>query len=108
MEPFLEALELPVPRRTIPHRPAYAMACAAEIVAPYSNFNRFAVVQTCVDHTFRDDKAARELGYRSIISRQDAFQRSLAWLRNGAFSSPAGQRRRARCAGPHGDRQLIE
>jgi nucleoside-diphosphate-sugar epimerase len=101
MEPFLEALELPVPRRTIPYRLAYALACAAEIVAPFSNFNRFAVVQTCVDHTFRDDKAARELGYRPIVSRQEAFQRSLAWLRNGAFSAAVPRRAgHWRAAGP--------
>jgi sterol-4alpha-carboxylate 3-dehydrogenase (decarboxylating) len=83
MEPFLRTLDLPVPRRSIPYRLAYAMACVAEVVAPHSNFNRFAVIQTCVDHTFRDDKAARDLGYRPIVSREEAFKRSIAWLRNG-------------------------
>ena len=35
--------------------PVSACLCAgrvAEVVAPHSNFNRFAVIQTCVDHTF--------------------------------------------------------
>jgi nucleoside-diphosphate-sugar epimerase len=95
MEPFLRALGLPVPRRSIPYRLAYLMACAAELVAPHSNFNRFAVIQTCVDHTFRDDKAARDLGYRPIVSREEAFKRSLAWLQNGCSAghgaaAPAG------------------
>jgi nucleoside-diphosphate-sugar epimerase len=81
MEPFLRALDLPVPRRSIPYRLAYALAAAAELAAPHSNFNRFAVIQTCVDHTFVDSKARRELGYAPIISREDAFNRSVAWLR---------------------------
>jgi nucleoside-diphosphate-sugar epimerase len=83
MEKFLAALDLPIPRRSIPYPLAYWLAAAAEIVAPHSNFNRFAVVQTCVDHTFVHGKAERELGYRPIVSREEAFQRSLSWLRNG-------------------------
>jgi nucleoside-diphosphate-sugar epimerase len=84
MEPFLEALGLPVPRRSIPYRLAYAMAAVTELLAPHSNFNRFAVIQTCVDHTFVDAKAERELGYRPIVSLEDAFTRSVRWLKNGA------------------------
>ena len=80
MEPFLRALDLPVPRRAIPYRLAYALAAVAERVAPHSNFNRFAVIQTCVDHTFVDGKAARELGYTPIVSREEAFRRSVEWL----------------------------
>jgi nucleoside-diphosphate-sugar epimerase len=73
-----------VPRRRIPYALAYALAALAELVAPRSNFNRFAVVQTCVDHTFVDRKAARELGYVPIVSREEAFELSLAWLRKQA------------------------
>jgi len=50
-------------------------------VAPRSSFSRFAVIQTCVNHTFVDGKAARELGYRPIVSREEAFRRTAAWLR---------------------------
>jgi sterol-4alpha-carboxylate 3-dehydrogenase (decarboxylating) len=82
MAPYLQALGLPVPKRAIPYRLAYALAWAAELLAPRSNFNRFAVVQTCVDHTFVHHKAARELGYSPIVSREEAFQRTLAWLRS--------------------------
>jgi sterol-4alpha-carboxylate 3-dehydrogenase (decarboxylating) len=88
MEPFLRALDLPVPRRSIPYPLAYAMASVAELVAPHSNFNRFAVVQTCVDHTFVHGKAERELGYRPIVSREEAFTRSVQWLKN---AQSAGQ-----------------
>jgi nucleoside-diphosphate-sugar epimerase len=81
MEPFLRALDLPVPHRSVPYRLAYALSAVAEVFAPHSNFNRFAVIQTCVDHTFVDDKARRDLGYVPVVSREEAFQRSIAWLR---------------------------
>jgi nucleoside-diphosphate-sugar epimerase len=81
MAKYLEALDLPVPRRSIPYRLAYGLSAVAEIVAPHSNFNRFSVIQTCVDHTFDHRKAERDLGYRPIVSREEAFRRSLAWLR---------------------------
>ncbi|UCF98671.1 MAG: NAD-dependent epimerase/dehydratase family protein [Spirochaetaceae bacterium] len=80
MEPFLLALDLPLPRLRIPYILAMALASVVEIMVPRSNFSRFAVIQTCVDHTFVDGKAARELGYWPIISREEAFRRTLAWL----------------------------
>jgi hypothetical protein len=81
MEPFLQALDLPVPRRQIPYPVAYALACVAEVVAPRSNFDRFAVVQTCVDHTYRHDRAVRDLDYRPIVTAEEAFRRSVEDLR---------------------------
>ena len=89
MEPFLRALDLPVPRRSIPYRLAYVLSAAAEVFAPHSNFNRFAVIQTCVDHTFTDAKAARELGYSPIVPRGEAFRRSVEWLRRDGGANPA-------------------
>jgi len=90
MAPFLRALRLPVPRRRIPYALAYPLACLAERVAPRSSFNRFAVVQTCVDHTFVGHKAVRELGYAPLVSREEAFELTLAWLR---AQEPSGGRR---------------
>ncbi len=87
MEPYLRGLSLPVPRRSIPYRLAFALAAVAEIVAPFSNFNRFAVIQTCVDHTFSYAKAERDLDYRPVVSREEAFARSLAWLRSSSATS---------------------
>lgn len=81
MEPYLEALDLSVPRRSIPYPVAYGLACLAEQVAPHSNFNRFAVIQTCLDHTYRHDRAERDFGYRPIISLEEAFRRTLADLK---------------------------
>ncbi len=92
MEPFLRALGLPVPTRSIPYPFAYWLSAIAEVFAPRSNFNRFAVTQTCVDHTFSDAKARRELGYVPIVSREEAFRRSLAWLRGQVPAQSRGQR----------------
>jgi nucleoside-diphosphate-sugar epimerase len=90
MEPFLLALGLPLPRRRIPYAAAMVLATIAEALAPRSSFSRFAVIQTCVDHTFVDGKAARELGYWPIISKEEAFRRTVAWLRNGEGTSFTG------------------
>jgi nucleoside-diphosphate-sugar epimerase len=97
MEPYLEALGLPVPKRSIPYAVAYPLAFLAELVAPHSNFNRFAVIQTCVDHTYRYDRAERDFGYRPIVSREEAFRRTLAWLQErggvgGAARAGEGRR----------------
>jgi nucleoside-diphosphate-sugar epimerase len=80
MVPYLRGLGLAVPARSIPYGLAMVLAAAAEIVAPRSTFNRFSVIQTCVDHTFSHAKAERELGYAPIVPPDEAFRRSLAWL----------------------------
>jgi nucleoside-diphosphate-sugar epimerase len=81
MEPYLEALGLPIPRRSIAYPLAYGLACVAERVAPRSNFSRFAVIQTCVDHTYRHDRAERDFGYQPVVSLEEAFRRTLADVR---------------------------
>ncbi|HUX22225.1 MAG TPA: NAD-dependent epimerase/dehydratase family protein, partial [Spirochaetia bacterium] len=81
MEPLLRALGYEPPKRSIPYRLAYLLASLSEFFAPRSTFNRFSVVQTCVDHTFVFDKAARDFGYGPVISRDEAFRRTLAWAR---------------------------
>ncbi len=81
VEPYLRGLGLPVPQRRIPYRVAYVLARVAEVVAPRSNFNRFSVIQTCVDHTYSDQKARREFGYQPIVSAEEAFARTLAYLK---------------------------
>ncbi|MHA1199005.1 MAG: hypothetical protein ACTSQF_06610 [Candidatus Heimdallarchaeaceae archaeon] len=81
MEPFLKELNLPVPTKSIPYRLAYFIAYFAEIFAPKSNFNRFAVIQTCVDHTFVSDKAERDFGYKPIVSKEEAFKKTVEWFK---------------------------
>jgi len=82
MEPFLEALDVPVPTKSIPYKLAYFLAWFAEKLAPKSNFNRFAVVQTCVDHTFVSDKAERDFGYKPIVSKEVAFEKTVEWFKH--------------------------
>ena len=82
MEPYLKALGLPAPQRSIPYPVAYGLACMAELVAPRSNLTRFAVVQTCVDHTYRHDKAELDLDYTPAVSYDEAFRRTLEYWRD--------------------------
>ncbi|MCG3225378.1 MAG: NAD-dependent epimerase/dehydratase family protein [Candidatus Heimdallarchaeota archaeon] len=82
MKPFLEALNLPVPEKSIPYKIAYFLAWFAEKFAPKSNFNRFAVIQTCVDHTFVSDKAERDFSYKPIVSKEEAFEKTVDWFKN--------------------------
>ncbi|NHJ86038.1 MAG: NAD-dependent epimerase/dehydratase family protein [Asgard group archaeon] len=81
MEPFLEALGLPKPKRAIPYRIAYFLAGITEIFSPKSNFNRFSVIQTCIDHTFVHDKARKDFGYDPIVSKEEAFKRTVKWFK---------------------------
>ena len=82
MKPFLEALELPVPTKSIPYKLAYILSWFAEKLAPKSNFNRFAVIQTCVDHTFKGDKAEKDFSYKPFISKEEAFNKTVDWFKN--------------------------
>jgi len=88
MEPFLEGLNLPLPKISIPYWLAYILAWFAEIFTPKSDFNRFSVIQTCVDHTFVHDKATRDFGYKPIVSKQEAFRRTLEWFQKQEKSVP--------------------
>ncbi|MBN1330698.1 MAG: NAD-dependent epimerase/dehydratase family protein [Candidatus Heimdallarchaeota archaeon] len=81
MEPFLEGLGLPLPKRSIPYRLAMFLATIAQIISPKSNFNRFSVIQTCVDHTFVHNKASEDFGYEPIISKEEAYERTLTWFK---------------------------
>ena len=82
MEPFLEGLGLPLPKISIPYRIAYLLAAITEIINPKSTFNRFSVIQTCVDHTFVHNKATNDFSYEPIVSKEEAFQRTLEWFRD--------------------------
>lgn len=93
MEPLLEELGYAPPRRTISYRLAYFLASLSELFAPRAPFNRFSVIQTCVDHTFVFDKATRDFGYEPIVSREEAFKRTIAWAREKlAAAAPPPER----------------
>ncbi len=80
MEPFLLGLGLKPPAKRIPYPLAYILGFINEKLNPCSTFNRFSVVQTCVEHTFLSLKAERDLGYRPIVSTKEAFGKTLSWF----------------------------
>jgi nucleoside-diphosphate-sugar epimerase len=82
MEPFLVGLGFEPSKRSIPYPVAYLLAWINEKINPSSNFNRFAVIQTCVDHTFIYGKASHDFGYKPIISEEEAFERTLGWFKD--------------------------
>lgn len=85
MNPFLEQLSIPVPRRSIPHGLANFLGWFAEKFSTKSNFNRFSVYCVCVDHTFVHDKATRDFGYQPIFTAEEAFNITLEWLKAQKF-----------------------
>lgn len=82
MEPFLTGLGLEPPKRSIPYPIAYMLGWINEKINPLSNFNRFAVIQTCIDHTFTHKKATCDFGYEPIVSKEEAFNRTLNWFKD--------------------------
>lgn len=85
MDPFLEALEIPVPRRSMPYGVANILAWFGEKVNPTSKFNRFSVYCTCLDHTFVHDKATRDFGYEPRYPAEKAFEITLEWLKTQGY-----------------------
>jgi nucleoside-diphosphate-sugar epimerase len=81
MEPFLIKMGLKPPALSIPYPIAYGLAWLSEKINPKSVFNRFSVIQTCIDHTFVSDKAERELGYIPPVSMEESVDRTVAWFK---------------------------
>ncbi|MEA1959129.1 MAG: NAD-dependent epimerase/dehydratase family protein [Chloroflexota bacterium] len=85
MNPFLTSLGIALPRKSIPYGVANVLAWLSEKFSPMSNFNRFSVYCLCLDHTFVHDKATRDFGYRPIFSAEEAFEKSVEWLKTQSF-----------------------
>jgi nucleoside-diphosphate-sugar epimerase len=85
MDPFLESLGIPVPKRSIPYGVANVLAWFSEKVSPRSNLNRFSVYCICLDHTFVHSKATRDFGYEPRYSAKEAFEITLEWLKTQQF-----------------------
>lgn len=81
MKPFLEGLGLKAPTKSIPYNVAYPMSWINEKINPRSVFNTFAIIQTCIDHTYIHDKATKDFGYAPIVSKEEAFKRTLEWFK---------------------------
>jgi nucleoside-diphosphate-sugar epimerase len=85
MNPFLTSMGIPLPRISIPHGPANVLGWFAEKFSPRSNFNRFSVYCLCLDHTFVHEKATRDFGYQPLFSAEEAFEKSVEWLKTQSF-----------------------
>lgn len=81
MAPFLIEFGLEPIKKSIPYPIAYALSCINEKINPCSNFNSFSIIQTCVDHTFVHHKATRDFGYQPIVSKEEAFKRTVTWFK---------------------------
>ena len=88
--PYLKALELDYQVQTIPAGLANIIAYLLEwryiLLKNESSRNvqltRYTVASVARDFWFNHDKATRDFGYHPIVSEEDAFARTLNWLRN--------------------------
>lgn len=93
MDRILSELGYARSSRSIPYRAAYALAAVAEAIAPRSTFNRFSVVQTCVDHTFVFGRARRDFGYEPEVPYDEALARTVSWAKRVyGFAGSPGKR----------------
>jgi len=81
MEPFLIKMGLKPPSISIPYIIAYGLAWISEKINPKSVLTPFAVIQTCIDHTFVSDKAEKELNYKPIVTLEDSIDRTVSWFK---------------------------
>lgn len=85
---YLTALNLPYQTVTLPAGAAQLLAQGGELTYKLAGgkgkppvLSRYTVAATSRDFWFNHDKAARDFGYAPIISVEDAFDRTLAWVR---------------------------
>jgi nucleoside-diphosphate-sugar epimerase len=90
MFPFLKEFNLCTPTWKIPFRIAYFLASIVEKINPKATINRFSVIQTCLDHTFSGKQAEEDFGYSPIISKEEAFQKTVNWFQENYDFSKIG------------------
>jgi nucleoside-diphosphate-sugar epimerase len=81
-EPFLVELGYQPPRLSIPYRLAYALSWITEKIHPQATFVPFAVIQTCLDHTYSYQRAVEDFGYQPFVGREEAFRKTVAWFKD--------------------------
>ena len=99
LAPYLEAVGVGPARFSLPASLAWALGCASE--AFYIVFGRFiridpvmtryTVAAVCRDFWFVHDAATRDFGYQPIVSADEAFVRTLAWLREADAQAAAAK-----------------
>ena len=92
-DPFVEGAGYRIRPRNLwlPRRFAYALGAISETMAfllkPLKKYtpkmSRFAVTYTCTDYTFTAEKAKRDFGFEAKYSKEEAFERTMEYYRNG-------------------------
>lgn len=88
---FLDLLELPRPRGSIPTAVAYGVGAVCEAVWKIFRFQhepvltRYKVAELAHTHTYQIDRARAELGYRPRVSTEEGFVRLAAWVREAGL-----------------------
>ncbi|MBK8823687.1 MAG: NAD-dependent epimerase/dehydratase family protein [Anaerolineales bacterium] len=88
--PYLTALGYPVPGKRIPDAFAYGLALMFETLARLGVgpqpplLTRYVMLSTCRDFYFKGIKARNDFGYRPTVSPEQAFDETLAWLKEQA------------------------
>lgn len=87
LTPFLAALEFKVPAQRLPVSVAYGLAVILETLSRIGLgpstplLTRYVVLSTCRDFYFNSGKAQRDFGYQPVVSKEQAFAETLAWLK---------------------------
>jgi nucleoside-diphosphate-sugar epimerase len=85
--PYLNALGYRVPNRRIPEPVAYGLALMMETLARFGVgpqpplLTRYVVLSTCRDFYFTGTKVRQDLGYEPVVSPEQAYEETLAWLK---------------------------
>jgi sterol-4alpha-carboxylate 3-dehydrogenase (decarboxylating) len=88
--PYLTALGHPIPGKRIPDAIANGLALVLETLARLGIgpqpplLTRYVVLSTCRDFYFNGVKARRDFGYQPTVSPEQAFDETLAWLKEQA------------------------
>jgi len=88
--PYLDALGIQTETRVISERTAMTLARLSELLwrvipnkrTAAARLTRYVIYSTCRDFWFTSRKAELELGYTPLVSQQNAFERTLGWLRD--------------------------
>jgi nucleoside-diphosphate-sugar epimerase len=90
-KPYLDALGVNYTESRLPASIAMMMAQASERLSSFRNggtppLSAYAVAATSRHFWFNHQKATRDLGYVPIISEEDAFDRTLTWVRTSLLT----------------------
>ncbi|MGB7340043.1 MAG: NAD-dependent epimerase/dehydratase family protein [Phototrophicaceae bacterium] len=88
--PYLDALDIEYRIQTIPLVLAQTIANVLEFrhkiwqtdKTGFIQLSRYTVASVATDFWFNHNKATQDFGYEPLVSEQEAFERTLSWLKN--------------------------